>query len=293
PKDLTLAELAQIVDQFPRLERVLLHGIGEPLLNPDLFGMIRHLKVRGATVVFNSDAIGLTEKKRRALIESGLDELRVSMDAATAGTYRAIRGVGMFDRVVENVMALTHLKEELGVGLPRISLWFTVTKRNIAELSDFVRLAGHVGAAQVNVQRLVYYGEGLAVQEQSLYATLSAVEEKMLAEAARLSRELAITLSASGNATPERSLTAEERERPWSGCQRPWSLSYITANGNVLPCCIAPWTAKDYAALILGNALDEPFAAIWNGEGYRRFRTQFESDTAPDPCQGCGRCWSI
>jgi len=30
PKDLTLSELARIVDQFPRLTRVLLHGIGEP-----------------------------------------------------------------------------------------------------------------------------------------------------------------------------------------------------------------------------------------------------------------------
>jgi MoaA/NifB/PqqE/SkfB family radical SAM enzyme len=293
PKDLTLAKLARIVDQFPRLERVLLHGIGEPLLNPDLFGMIRHLKERGAIVVFNSDAIGLTDKKRRALIQSGLDELRVSMDAATAETYRAIRGVDMFRRVRENVTALSQLKRELGVRLPTISLWFTVMKRNVAELPGFVRLAGEVGATQVNVQRLVYYGDGLAVREQSRYATLTAVEEKMLAEAARLCRALGITLSASGNATPDKSLTPEERERPWSGCQRPWSLSYVTANGNVLPCCISPWTAKDYAGLILGNALAEPFAAIWNGERYQRFRTQFESSEPPEPCRGCGRCWSI
>jgi MoaA/NifB/PqqE/SkfB family radical SAM enzyme len=293
PKDLRLAELVRIVEQFPRLERVLLHGIGEPLLNPDLFRMITYLKGRGTTVVFNSDAIGLTEKKRRDLIQSGLDELRVSMDAATPETYRAIRGVGMFDRVVENVTALGRQKEECAVALPKISLWFTVMKRNLAELPDFVRLAGKVGAAQVNVQRLVHYGDGLAVQEQSVYGTLSAMEEKLLAEASRLSQEVGIVLSASGNTTPVESLTPEERERPWSGCQRPWSLSYITANGNVLPCCISPWTAKDYAGLILGNALLEPVAEIWNGERYRAFRTKFETYEAPDPCRGCGRLWSI
>ena len=293
PKDLTLAELVRIVDQFPRLTRVLLHGIGEPLLNPDLFRMIAYLKGRGVTVVFNSDAIGLTEKKRRSLIESGLDELRVSMDAATLETYRAIRGVAKFDRVVENVTALTHLKRALGVGLPKISLWFTVMKKNLEELPDFIRLAGKMGAAQVNVQRLVHYGEGLAVQDQSVYGTLTALEEKMLTEANRLSQELGIVLSASGNTTPVESLTPEERERPWSGCQRPWSLSYITANGNVLPCCISPWTAKDYRGLILGNALAESFAEIWNGERYQKFRTQFETHNAPDPCRGCGRLWSI
>ncbi len=293
PKDLTLAEMVRIVDQIPRLTLVLLHGIGEPLLNPDLFRMITYLKGRGSTVVFNSDAIGLSEKRRRGLIESGLDELRVSMDAATPETYRAIRGVAMFDRVVENVTALAHLKKKLGVALPKISLWFTVMKRNLAELPDFIRLAAKAGAAQVNVQRLVHYGEGFAVQDQSLYGMLTAMEAEMLAEATRLCQEMGIGLSASGNTTPEESLTPEERERPWSGCQRPWSLSYITANGNVLPCCISPWTAKDYRGLILGNALTGPFAEIWNGERYQKFRTQFETYNAPDPCRGCGTLWSI
>ena len=293
PKDLTLEELVRIVDQFPRLERVILHGIGEPLLNPYLFQMIALLKERGATVLFNSDAIGLTEKKRRGLIESGLDELRVSMDAATPETYLAIRGVPMFHRVVENVTALADLQRDLRSPTPKISLWFTALKANLRELPDFIRLAGKIGAAAVNVQRLVHYGQGLAVQDQSLHGTLTALESQMLQEAARLSQGLGIALRASGNTTPERSFTPQEQARPWSGCQRPWTLSYVTANGNVLPCCISPWTAKDYAGLILGNALTQPFAEIWNGDRYQRFRTQFETDTAPDPCRGCGRLWSL
>ena len=292
PKDLTLDELTKLVDQFPRLQRVLLHGIGEPLLNPQLFEMIAYLKGRGVAVVFNSDAIGLKEKKRRALIDSGLDELRVSMDAATPETYRAIRGVPMFHRVVENVTALVDLQRETAATTPRVSLWFTVMKNNLRELPDFIRLAGKIGAAEVNVQRLIYYGQGMAVQELSLYGTLNALETQMLAEAARTCQELGILLRASGDTTPEASLTPEERQRPWAGCQRPWSLSYVTANGNVLPCCISPWTAKNYAGLILGNAFRESFAEIWNGERYQRFRTQFESSEAPDPCRGCGRLWS-
>lgn len=293
PKDLTLEELTQIVDQFPRLDRVILHGIGEPLLNPHLFRMIAYLKERGVGVLFNSDAIGLTDKKRRSIIESGMDELRISMDAVTAETYRAIRGVPMFHRVVENVTALVALQQELGVPTPMISLWFTAIKKNLHELPDFIRLAGKIGATRVNVQRLVHYGQGLAVQDQSLHGELTALEAEMLEEATRLSHALGIGLSASGNTTPEDSFTPEERERPWSGCQRPWSLSYVTANGNVLPCCISPWTAKDYAGLILGNAFTEPFAEIWNGERYQQFRMRFETTEAPDPCRGCGRLWSI
>jgi radical SAM protein with 4Fe4S-binding SPASM domain len=293
PKDLTLDELVRIVEQFPRLERVMLHGIGEPLLNPELFPMIALLKSRGMTVIFNSDAIGLTAKKRQALIEVGLDELRVSMDAATPDTYRAIRGVPAFHKVVENVTELVRLRRALGAAVPAVSLWFTTVRRNVQELPGFVRLAAEIGADRVNLQRLVYYGEGLAVAGQSLHGSMTSREDACLDEATRLAEELGIALQASGNATPEASLTPDERQRPWSGCQRPWTLSYVTANGNVLPCCISPWTARNYQELILGNATRQPFAEIWNGARYQEFRTQFESAEAPDPCHGCGRCWSI
>jgi len=293
PKDLTLGELARIVEQFPRLERVLLHGIGEPLLNPDLIPMIAALKRSGVTVLFNSDAIGLTPKRRQDLIAVGLDELRVSMDAATAETYRAIRGVSAFEKVVQNVTELIQLRRTKNAATPVVSLWFTTTRRNAQELPDFVRLAARIGADRVNLQRLVYYGEGLAVAEQSLHGGLQSREDEYLAQASRLAAELGISLQASGNSTPEASFTPDERPRPWAGCQRPWTLSYVTANGNVLPCCISPWTTRNYQRLILGNVHQQPFVEIWNGPRYQEFRTRFETEEAPDPCHGCGRCWAI
>lgn len=93
PKDLTLAELRAIVEQFPELDRVTLNGIGEPLLNRELFAMVADLKARGVTVAFNSDAISLTAKKAAALLDAAPDEYRVSIDAATRETYRTVRRV--------------------------------------------------------------------------------------------------------------------------------------------------------------------------------------------------------
>src|SRR3989441_11707314 len=85
-KDLAWEEFRRVVDRFPVLERVLLHGIGEPLLNRDLPRMVTHLKGRGATVLFNSNAITLNQRLGRALVDAGLDELRVSLDGTTAST---------------------------------------------------------------------------------------------------------------------------------------------------------------------------------------------------------------
>jgi MoaA/NifB/PqqE/SkfB family radical SAM enzyme len=294
PKDLSLAELTRIVEQFPALDRVVLHGIGEPLLNRELFAMIAYLKGRGAAVLFNSDTIGLTPKRAVRLVESGLDEFRVSLDAASRELYARVRGVDRFDRVVENVRDLVDLKRRMERQSPRVSLWFTAMKVNLHELPALVRLAAAIAVPEVYVQRLVFTGHGLAVQEQSLHGGLYERQEALIVEAEGLGRTLGVALKASGLTTPLESLRGTEAgRRPWSGCQRPWTVSYVTANGNVLPCCIAPWSAKNYRGAVLGNVLEQEFAAVWNGERYQQFRTDFESDVPPDPCRGCGLRWSI
>ena len=56
-RQLSWENFRMIMDRFPRLDRVILHGIGEPLLNKDLPRFIAHLKKRGAEVLFNTNAI--------------------------------------------------------------------------------------------------------------------------------------------------------------------------------------------------------------------------------------------
>jgi MoaA/NifB/PqqE/SkfB family radical SAM enzyme len=293
PKDLTLAEVQRLVAQFPVLERVVLHGIGEPLLNKQIFEIVAYLKGQGITVLFNSDAISLTRQRAAQLLDCGLDEYRVSMDAATPETYARIRGVDQFARVLRNVGYLIALQQQRGCSMPRVSMWFTTLQANVHELPAFIRLAAQLGVPEVNAQRLVFNGYGLAVQEQSLHRRLAEREHALLCEAEALARQHGIVFKASGATTPLQSLngTAPE-QRPWAGCQRPWTLSYVTANGNVLPCCISPWTTKNYGRLVLGNAFTTDFAQVWNGARYQQFRQDFESAVAPDPCRGCGWLWS-
>src|SRR5690349_13182875 len=56
PKTLGWDNFLKIVEQFPDMERAVLHGIGEPLLNKDLPRMIAHLKARNVYVLFNTNA---------------------------------------------------------------------------------------------------------------------------------------------------------------------------------------------------------------------------------------------
>ncbi|MGE5253992.1 MAG: radical SAM protein, partial [Planctomycetaceae bacterium] len=123
-RDLSLEEFLRITDQLPDLERAVLHGIGEPLLNRDLPAMIHHLKGRPVTVLFNSNGLLLDEKKQHELIDSGLDELRVSLDAASPEGYKALRNSRQFDRLVENLRTMASRLKSCGLKRPKLSLWF-------------------------------------------------------------------------------------------------------------------------------------------------------------------------
>jgi radical SAM protein with 4Fe4S-binding SPASM domain len=294
-RDLTLDEFRALVDQVALLRRVVLHGVGEPLLNAALTAMIAHLKRRDEPphVLFNSNAILLTPDTQEALIGTGLDEFRISTDAAHPDLYARIRGVDAFDRMVDNVAAFAARIREAGQG-PRLSFWFTAMHENLAELPELVQLAHRLGVGEVYVQRLVYYGQGLAQQTQSLFRAMQATEEEFLAQAEAQAEKLGVAFSASGATTPRESLLSPDgNRRPWSCCRRPSSLIYVTANGNVLPCCFSPFTTSDYRGLVLGNAFEAPLSKIWNGVAYRRFRAALQSDSPPESCDRCGVCWSL
>jgi radical SAM protein with 4Fe4S-binding SPASM domain len=68
---------------------------------------------------------------------------------------------------------------------------------------------------------------------------------------------------------------------------------YVTANGNVLPCCFSPFTTDDYAGLVLGNAYNTPLETLWSGEAFRALRAALRSDDPPESCDRCGVCWSL
>lgn len=292
--DMTAAEFRHIIDQFPTAKRVVLHGIGEPLLNHNLIDMIRYTKqvLPDAAVLFNSNAILLTGRWPQALVDSGLDEYRVSIDAATSATYARIRGVQAFEVVQENMRRFVQMAGEN--GSPRVSLWLVALRDNIHELPDLVDLAAELGIMEVYVQRLVLFHDGLANDEQSLYQRLQESEEETLLEAEARAVQYGIAMRASGLTSPRDSLHGyEETERPWSHCHRPWTTTYITANGNVLPCCISPFSTRDYPALIMGNVFETSFAEIWNGPKYVERRMRLQSDHPAHPCELCGMGWSL
>ncbi len=297
PADMSWELFTRIVDQVPEAGRAVLHGVGEPMLVKNLPRMVRYLKDRGTYVLFNTNGTLLNDRNGRAMIDAGLDELRVSLDASTRESYLAIRGKDYFDRILSNVRAFRDLQEREGHATPRVSAWLTGLKETLPELPAFVRIAAGLGVKEVHLQRLVFFADdavGQARPDQALYESMTRDGAAHLAEAEAVARDLGVAFSASGAASePGMSLKRPDDRSPWSMCRRPWTVMYFTANGRALPCCIAPFAQRGYEHYTLGDATQSGLREIWNGEAYADFRSALLSDRPPQACAGCGMRWSL
>ena len=297
-RQLSLDEFKTLVAQLPDLRRAVLQGIGEPLLNRDLAKMIAHLKQHGVYTVFNTNAALLTRRRQVELIQSGLDELRVSLDSSTPDTYLKIRGIPVFDRVVDNLGEMVRTRFEMASSTPRISIWMTGLRENLAELPDIIDLAARLGVEEVYLQRLVFWGEGLATGDQSIFNTSSSevASQTIIEEAERRAARHGVSFRGADAQSPRASLVERQPGvdmEPWRACSRPLRLAYITAQGTALPCCIAPFTDAPFESLRLGNYLEDGVAAVWHGAAYQRFREQLYSSEPPASCRNCGLAWSL
>ena len=161
-----------------------------------------------------------------------------------------------------------------------------------------IRLAARIGVPEVYLQRMVYYADadtapGMLDGVQAVYRRVDEEIDRIVAESEALAQQLGLTLRASGATTPAHSIHPDRAARPWEGCLRPWTTAYVTANGNLLPCCIAPFATQDYDRLELGNLFTQRIADQWNGDRYQQWRARLLSDHPNSACAGCGVHWSL
>ena len=66
-------------------------------------------------------------------------------------------------------------------------------------------------------------------------------------------------------------------------CSYPWRQLVVTAEGEVLPCCV--WDE----ASTLGKIGDTPLLDIWNGDALKKMRHSLSQGNPPGPCRQCTR----
>jgi MoaA/NifB/PqqE/SkfB family radical SAM enzyme len=146
------AELFQdIVDRIDGIvPRIGLYNYGEPLLHPEFPAMCRRLRARcPESFIFTStNGVRLSVARLRAeLLESGLDEIIVSVDGASQPTYAAHRRGGHLASVLDGMARLRLERDWAGLHQPRIIWRYILFAWNDSdtELSRAERLARENG----------------------------------------------------------------------------------------------------------------------------------------------------
>ena len=260
------AQLERILDQFPFLKKIDLYGIGEPLSNaalPDLVAACRRRDI--ATTVITNGML-LSGERLDRLLASGLDRLLVSIDSVDPERFNAIRVGGDFQRVIDNLKEALEKRARLGARKPEIGVVTILMEENRGELNGMIDLFNRLG-----IDSLIVKGLNTAYLDRAPSAEST--------EALRIAEQKARAIEAGGGMKS----TFWLPERHGAGkCYWPWKHPFITAAGDVVPCCNCP----DPARMRLGNLFEEGFARIWNGPAYRAFRASFR-DGVPEICNGC------
>lgn len=191
--DMTMETYRALLPIFPEIEAVNIIGIGEPLLNENIIEMIRlgkeHLPPNGAFSL-TTNATLLDDDMAEQLVSSGLDDIVVSIDGATSGTYNEIRKDASLDQVLTNIERLNKAKKKLGSQTPRIGSEFVAMKRNIDELPQVVDLAARYGISFMIVTHLLPHISEMNDQILYEYDSDQAIELFNAAEAEAKRRNL-------------------------------------------------------------------------------------------------------
>lgn len=249
---------------------------GEPLMRPDLFGILRYAHELGLKIFIISNGMLLTESAVRWCAGMGI-RIMLSMDSPDSVTFENLRRGAMFP----TVLATARLCAAAGI-LDAINC--TLSRHNLAQLPALFRLAAEIGARRLHIL-------GLKPCERYTEQLLSPREYRQaIEECCRASRETGVAFF-----FDEPFFNAAVRE--W-GCtyvpegggssitiaHEPGCILgkylFITPGGDVWPCSFSP--------LVMGNVSKANLVSVWEKmRRSERLRRLMDHCSREGACRGC------
>jgi len=278
--DMPLSDFGRLAVQFTHVENVILQGWGEPLLHPDLLGIIRAAKSvrRPPAVGFVTSGKGLNEASCRELVLSGLDFIGFSFAGATAPVHEGIRVNSDFEELVEGVKSLEAEKRRRRSERPKIHLVFLMLKENMRDLPLLPALARGLDVPQIVLINLIQVTTEWQEAQKVFRCDGRSEFEELLSDTVARARERGVSV----------------RRPLLTGCEAavceedPLRNLYVSVHGEVAPCVfLHPPAAgtfprifcgkrSDTALVSFGNLFRQQIGDIWNSGAYREFRGRFE-----------------
>jgi hypothetical protein len=189
PVDLRLETLKAWLTPCDEIDRVVFTGPGEPLLHPRIAYLVRTARQYGASCAIETGARVLEGRLVRDLIEAGLDELWVRLDAPSREGYQARRLDDGFGQVLVNLAALADERNMLLARNPDVRVLLlpgvrgSLPPRQVERLRVTVGVASRLRGPYVSVTGEVFaWGPAPDARDLADLPRLGAVADRPLTE---------------------------------------------------------------------------------------------------------------
>ncbi|MFH2136969.1 MAG: radical SAM protein [Candidatus Omnitrophota bacterium] len=228
-----------------------LYNLGEPFLNPEIFKMISYAKSKNIFVKLSTNGNFPSPETIKNIIDSGADEILISLDCATPASYANYKRSGDFKKVLENIRILTTSRDRL--RKPHIVLQLLLMRETENEISHFKKIAKDLKVDKILLKKVRINSLHMPPRENYLPKNKKYI----------------------------RSYYKNNFTKP--SCMHPWISSVIFWDGTVAPCCFD--MEGEYA---LGNINDQKISVIWNSPQYIEFRQKLKENRQLSPlCEKC------
>ena len=252
--DMKFEQFKSIIDKLKNhIIYLVLYVVGEPLLNNDILKMVKYARTNNIYVRFSTNVTDSCFKNGRdykKVMDSGINELIISLDCLDKDSYREYKGYDGFDQVIKNIKGM--MKERGRRLSPFVHLQLIVTRDNENGLDKFINLGKELGVDSISFKTVCINLYGFRNKQNYLPINRKYVRKVYL-------------------------------EDDKTSCYKPWISTTVLSDGSVVPCCF-----DMNADIKLGNILEEDFAGLWNSIEYVKFRNQILKDiNGISLCRGC------
>jgi len=255
------------------LRAVILSGMGDPFVHPDIYRLIEAVKRRGLHLTIITNLMPADPERVLAL---DVDQLLIGIHAASEAAYRAFHPSFRADEWSRLHAALARFAAA-GRRYKHVQV---ICRTNAGELVEMIELADRYRAAQVNF-KLAGLGDGTEGCRIDDHQRRRLRDHDVAAAAARAA-ELGVTTNLdvfAGQLAAGGAATASIAE---VGCFMGYVYARITVDGTVLYCC--------NTEVVVGSLADGTrFSELWRGPAWERLRARMRRGDYLVSCDQCGK----
>lgn len=260
---------------------------GEPTLRQDLATIVEHAARLGVRCALVTNGTLLTKERAHALVQAGLRELDLSLDAGNPALHDSIRGApGVWSRAVQGLQAMRQAARSQGVQL-HIRVNTVVMRENWQDMPNLASVLSDLGVDEIALNPVIPRGNdrqhALSRQDILRYNAEIAPQVAERAAAYQLSRDRdELYIYGTGDSDIEQAAQCRYIDRLHiSYCFKPWYYAVIRENGDVVGCN----TVKHPLARI-GNVRQAGLDQIWSSAAFAAFRAGCKPPQFAD-CASC------